>query len=135
MTQYTESSPAKIRLRVAACHEAREDGKTWSFYVINDSDVVLDSVSLESVAHEWGDVSHGKAPDFRVRDLSPGEHALIWREDEDEFRIDLSVLVRSGTRQVRLTFEFPKLYQQHQNLRRVPGLGRFKRGWCASAEA
>jgi hypothetical protein len=120
----------RIRCRVVACREAASDGKGWSFYLINDCDAPLDSASLYRVGSEWGDFGNSEATDVRICGLAPGAHALIWRDD-GEFRTELSLLVRAGGREVRLSFEFPKLYIQ-RNLSLVAGLG--KRGWAESAE-
>jgi hypothetical protein len=65
-----------------------------------------------------------------VSNLAPGAHALIWRDD-GEFRTELSLLVRAHDREVRLSFEFPKLYLQ-KNLTLVDAVG--KRGWQVAAE-
>jgi hypothetical protein len=120
----------RIRCRVAACREAPAGGNEWSFYLINDGDAPLDSAALYRVSTEWGDFGNSYAADVRVNGLAPGAHALIWRDD-GEFRTELSLLVRAGEREARLSFEFPKLYIQ-RNLRPVDGLGR--PGWEVAAE-
>jgi hypothetical protein len=120
----------RIRCRMAACREALIDGKGWSFYLINDCEAALDSAALFQVSSEWGDCGHTVAADVHVVGLAPGAHALIWRDD-GEFRMELSLLVRVGDREARLSFEFPKLYLQ-KNLTRVDGVG--KRGWVEAAE-
>jgi len=122
-----------IRCRVAACREVLDDGKAWSFYLINDSDAPLDSAVLNQISYEWGDMGNSEATDVRVADLAVGAHMLIWRDDGcgAELRMDLSVLVRMRDREVRLLFEFPKLYLK-TNLPLVAGLG--KPGWQEAAE-
>ena len=119
----------RIRCRVAACRETPEGG-VWGFYLINDGDAPLDSAVLYGVSTEWGDIGHSIVADVRVNDLAPGAHALIWRDD-GEFRTELSLLVRVGVREVRLSFEFPRLYVK-KDLPPVPGLGRS--GWAEAAE-
>ena len=120
----------RVRCRVAACREELADGKGWSFYLINDCAAPLDSAVLNQVSSEWGDCGHTETADVHVTGLAPGAHALIWRDD-GEFRTELSLLVRVGDREVRLSFEFPKLYRQ-KNLTLVDGVG--KRGWEEAAE-
>lgn len=120
----------RIRCRVAACREPPDGGGEWRFYLINDGGAPLDSAELYRVSTEWGDLGHSRATDVRVGGLSPGGHALIWRDD-GEFRIELALLVRAGGREARLTFEFPRLYRQTE-LPRVRGLGR--RGREVAAE-
>ena len=120
----------RIRCRVAACSEALADGKGWNFYLINDCEAPLLSAVLIRVSSEWGDRGHSEAPDVHVIGLAPGAHALIWRDD-GEFRIELTLLVRVADREVRLSFEFPKLYLQ-KNLTQVDGMG--KRGFEKLAE-
>ena len=123
-----------IRCRVAACREALDDGKEWSFYLINDNAAPLDLAVLREIGYEWGDWGNSEAADVRVTDLAPGAHALIWRDDGSgaELRTELSLEVRVGGREVRLQFEFPKLYRK-KNLQVVEGLG--KPGWQVAAES
>jgi hypothetical protein len=120
----------RIRCRVAACRDASAAGNGWGFYLINDGDAALDSAVLYRVSSEWGDMGNSVAADVHVTALAPGAHALVWRDD-GEFRTELSLLVRAGGREARLSFEFPKLYLQ-KNLRPVGGLGKL--GWEEAAE-
>jgi hypothetical protein len=120
----------RIRCRVAACREPSVGAGGWRFYLINDGDVPLASAALYGVSTEWGDFGHRQSVDVLVTGLAPGAYAPIWRDD-GELRLTLSLLVRAGGREVRLEFEFPKLYIQ-RNLRHVSGLGKL--GWEESAE-
>ena len=120
----------RIRCRVAACREPPAGGGQWCFYLINDADAPFESAELYQVSTEWGDFGHSQAVDVRVGGLAPGAHALIWRDD-GEFRIELALRVRAGGREVRLAFEFPRLYRQ-TDLPLVRGLGR--RGMDVAAE-
>ncbi len=122
-----------IRCRVTACREALDDGKEWSFYLINDSDAPIDLAELYSIDYEWGDWGNSEATDVRITGLAPGANALIWRDDGSgaELRMELSLRVQVRGREVRLQFEFPKLYLQ-SNLPLVDGLG--KPGWQVAAE-
>ncbi len=70
-----------IRCRVAACRESLNDNKEWSFYLLNDSNNSLDLVVLYEVGYEWGNYGDSEVVDIRVTDLTPGDHALIWRDD------------------------------------------------------
>ena len=121
-----------VRCRVAACREMLGDGNTWSFYLINDSDAALDSAVLLTVGYEWGDLGSSKTCNVRVHGLAPGANVRIWRDDDSgaEVRMDLSLLVHMRGREVRLQFEFPKLYLQ-RTLPMVEGLG--KPGWQEAA--
>lgn len=123
-----------IRCRIAAYREVLDDGKEWSFYLINDSAAPLDLAVLYEIGYEWGDMGNSEAADVRITDLAPGAHALVWRDDGSgaELRMELSVRVQVRGREARLRFEFPKLYIQ-RNLQVVGGLG--KRGWQVAAEA
>jgi len=122
-----------IRCRVAACREVLDDGKEWSFYLINDSKAPLDSAVLDQISYEWGDLGNNELADVQVTGLGAGAHALVWRDDGSgaELRMDLSLVVRIGDREVRLLFEFPKLYRK-TSLPLVEGLG--KPGWQEAAE-
>lgn len=118
-----------IRCRVAACREDMGDTSAWSFYIINDTDVQLDSAVLYQVASEWGDFGHTVAADVRITGLAPGAHALLWRDD-GELRTELSLRVQASGRAVQMRFEFPRLYNQ-RDLQVVDGLG--KPGWQEAA--
>jgi hypothetical protein len=127
------TTSAPIRCRVAACREILSDDNLWSFYLINDSDAPLESVVLNQVGYEWGDLGNSASANVRITGLAAGAHALIWRDDSSaaEVRMDLSLTVRMGNREARLLFEFPKLYLQ-KKLPLVEGLG--KPGWQEVAE-
>jgi hypothetical protein len=122
-----------IRCRLAACREALGDGNEWSFYLINDSAVPLERATLYEVDYEWGDFGNSEAADVSIANLAPGAHALIWRDDGSgaELRMTLSLRVHADGREVRLQFEFPKLYRL-RDLPEVAGLGQ--RGWEVAAE-
>jgi hypothetical protein len=66
-----------IRCRVAACRETLDDGKEWSFYLINDSNAPLDLAVLYDISYEWGNWVNSQVADVRVTGLTPGAHALI----------------------------------------------------------
>ena len=123
-----------VRCRVAACRESLDDGKVWSFYLLNDNDFSLDEVVLYEVGYEWGDWGNSESANVRVTDLAPGGHVLIWRDDGSgaELRMDLSLQVQIGSHSTRMQFEFPKLYRM-KNLQMVEGLD--KPGWEESAQA
>jgi len=123
---------APIRCRMAACREALDDGKAWSFYLLNDSEIALDSVVLHAVGYEWGDFGNSEAADGRIADLAPGANALVWRDDGNgaELRMDLSLRVTARGQEARLRYEFPRLYRL-KNLPLVEGLG--KAGWLGTA--
>ena len=115
-----------IRCRVAACCEALDDGKSWSFYLINDCDAPLDLAELYAIGLEWGGMPFiPVAANVRIVGLAPGAHALIWRDDGNgaELCMELSLRVQLRSREVTLKFEFPKLYL-HRNLPRVDELGK-----------
>ena len=122
-----------VRCRMAACREKLDDGKQWSFYLINDNAVSIDTAVLYEVAYEWGDWSNDELTDVRITSLAPGGHIVIWRDDGSgaELRMELSVQVQLGGSTVRLQFEFPKLYRL-RNLPLVEGLD--KPGWQVAVE-
>jgi hypothetical protein len=114
-----------IRCRVVACPEAFEDGKSWSFYLINDSDEVLDVAVLETFGHEWGDFGNSVHPEVKVTDLAPGNNALIWRDDDEELRMWCTLKVQVAAREAELLFEFPILYKRRSGgLPVVQSLGK-----------
>ncbi len=121
----------EIHCRVAACPEHLGDDKEWSFYLLNDSRSPLDVVVLKTFGHEWGDVGHTEHPNVKVTDVAPGANALIWRDNDDELRMWLTLLVRVHEREVEFLLEFPMLYKRKGNLPVVAGLA--KPGWAVSA--
>lgn len=123
-----------VRCRVAACREPLDDGRVWSFYLLNDNDFSLDEVVLYEVGYEWGNWDNSESTDVRVTGLAPGGHVLIWRDDGSgaELRMDLSLQVKIGGHSTRMQFEYPKLYRK-KNLQMVEGLN--KPGWQESAQA
>jgi hypothetical protein len=103
-----------ISCRMVACREALDDGKEWSFYLINDTAYVVDSVVLYQVCYEWGDFGSSEAADVRVSGLAPRAHALLWRDDGSGAELNMDLLVRwcAANNEMRLRFEFPKLYRK-----------------------
>lgn len=122
-----------IRCRIAACKEDLDDGKRWSFYLINDSDAALDSAVLKKIDYEWGDWGNSETTNVCITHLEPQAHVLIWRDDGSgaELRMDLTLLVLMSDCEALLQFKFPKLYRK-TNLPLVDGLG--KHGWQEVAE-
>jgi hypothetical protein len=114
--------PMPLRCRVAACNEPASDGLSWHFYLINDSDVAFDVVTMERVVSEWGDMSHTEAGESILPGLAPGKHVLLWRDD-GELRVEVFVRVVAGGREARSSFEFPRLYRRKE-LPLVEGLGK-----------
>lgn len=119
-----------IRFRLAACPESIGDGKGWSFYLLNDSDIALDSVLLKTFGHEWGGVSHTEHPNVQVTGLPPGAHVRLWRDNDDEVRMWATLIVRVGASEAEWEASFPLLYKRVDELTVVAGLG--KPGWEAS---
>jgi hypothetical protein len=113
-----------IRCRVAACPEYLGDGNAWSFYLLNDGAVPLDSVVLTTFGHEWGDVGHAKYPEATVTHVAPGTSSLIWRDNDDELRMWLGLRVLAGDRETELIAEFPLLYSRKDSLGLIAGLGK-----------
>jgi hypothetical protein len=56
---------------------------------------------------------------------------LIWRNNDNELRMWLTLLVRVRDREVELLLEFPKLYKRKGGLPLVADL--FNPGWMVSA--
>ena len=122
----------RVQCRLAACRQSLDDGNEWSFYLINDTDVLFDLVVLDEIGYEWGDIGSSEAVDVRITNLAPADHALIWRDDGSgaELRMDLSLRLLMRGDEVQLLFEFPKLYRKTR-LPLVDGLG--KPGWQETA--
>jgi hypothetical protein len=118
---------------VAACRESLQDGRAWSFYLINDGDTPIDLAVLGEIDYEWGDFGNSETADVPVADLAPGANALIWRDDGSgaELRMTLNLRLRVQGREVSRQFEFPKLYRL-RDLPVVDGLG--KPGFAVTAE-
>ncbi len=125
--------PDNILCRVVACPERLGDGQSWSFYLLNDTQVPFEEVVLHQVGYEWGGAGNYHATDVRMTNLAPTHHALLWRDDGEgaELRIQLSLSVKLGARQARLKFDFPKLYRI-KSFPFVEGFGR--KGWPIAAK-
>jgi hypothetical protein len=110
---------------MAACREALDDGKVWSFYLINDAAQAVASLMLDQVCYEWGDFNNSEPAGVHVAGLAPGASALLWRDDGSgaELRMAFSVRLIAGGVETHLHFEFPKLYQK-RDLPLVAGLGK-----------
>jgi hypothetical protein len=114
-----------IRCRVVACPETFDDGKSWSFYLINDGDAPLDAAVLETFGHEWGDFGDSVHPDVKVTDLASGKSTLIWRDNDEELRMWLTLKVHVAACEAELLFEFPMLYRRRNGgLPIVQSLGK-----------
>jgi hypothetical protein len=122
-----------VHCRVAACRESLNDGREWSFYLINDGAAPIDLAVLSEIDYEWGDFGNSETEDVTVADLAPGANALIWRDDGSgaELRMTLNLRLHVQGREVSLQFEFPKLYRL-RDLPAVDGLG--KPGFAVTAE-
>ena len=121
----------EVRCRVAACPEALGDGMEWSFYLFNDGSMPLDLVVLKTFGREWGDIGDTKHPNVKVTDIGAGASVLIWRDNDEELRMWLEVLVQVQNHEASLLVEFPMLYKRRGNLPLVAGLD--KPGWVVSA--
>ena len=99
---------SELRCHVIATRET--GGSVWSFYLVNDGESAIGEATLEAVNYEFGDAYRGgETPNKIVRNLAPGERALVWTDDgSSEMRTDLWVRIAS----VKLLFEFPRLYRQ-----------------------
>jgi hypothetical protein len=127
-----ERNNEPIYCRVVACREALNDGKEWSYYLINDSRASIDLAVLDEISYEWGDFGNTEMADVHVANIAPGAYVLIWRDDGGgaELRMEFSLLLKMRDREARLRFEFPKLYRL-TNLPLVESLG--KPGWQVAA--
>jgi hypothetical protein len=124
-------STLPMSFRIAACPEISDQGHEWSFYVINDSNVPLDRIVLETFEHEWGihsDISH---PNVEITNVASGAHAFLWREKDNEFRMLLYLCVHSGEGETRYYVKFPTLYSRRNELPLLDELN--KSGWAAPA--
>lgn len=117
----------EIHCRVAACPEACGDDKEWSFYLLNDGSRPLERVVLKTFGHEWGDFGDAVHPDVEIANVGPGTHVLIWRDNDHELRMWLTLAVRIDDREADFLVEFPMLYRRKGNLPLVEQLG--KHGW------
>lgn len=122
----------EIRCRVAACPEMLGDDKEWSVYLINDGSRTLERVLLKTFGHEWGDFGDAIHPNVEVTDVAPGTHALIWRDNDHELRMWLTVAVRIDGDETDFLVEFPMLYKRKGQLPLVEPLG--KPGWIVECE-
>jgi len=119
------SSKPSVACRLVACREQLEDGKDWSFYLINDSVAPFRDVFLERVSSEWGSMHAVEVANVSHGDIEVGGHGLLWRDDGSgaEFRMSAHVRLESAALTVVLSFDIPKLYRRRE-LPIVTGLGK-----------
>ncbi len=112
-------------LVAAAPLDPPQGGKCWSFYLINDTSVPIDSALLKEVGYEWGDFGNATNPEAEFGPIAPGGCLEIWRDDDSaaELRMWLTLLIRAAAAERTLTVEFPKLYLV-RNLSPIPVLGK-----------
>ena len=118
---------ADIRCRAAACLENLGDDKEWSVYLLNDGTRALSRVVLKTFGHEWGNFGDAVHPSVEVTDVSPGSHVLLWRDNDHELRMWLTLAVWVDDRETEWLVEFPMLYRSKDTLPLVESLG--KPGW------
>ena len=120
-----------IRCRMVAC---RDDGSSWTFYLVNDNDFSLDEAILYEVNYEWGDWGSSEPADVHLAGLASGGNAKIWRDSGSgvELRMELCLRIRHAGRMAQMKFEFPKLYRK-KDLPVVNSLDR--PGWQEFGEA
>jgi hypothetical protein len=101
-------------------------GNDWAFYFINNTDIPLESLVLEHVDYEWGDMGNSQDVNRQVGPVKARGVLLAWRDDSDaaELRTDLTFQARSARGQHGMTFEFPKLYRNTENSLTAPLLGK-----------
>jgi hypothetical protein len=94
-------------------------------YLKNDSSVKLESVVLEKIGFEWGDVGTYTEEEKDFGSVAPGSHILIWRDDDasPELRMDAWLRVRWESGEQRLLFEFSRLYMDRDGIPVIPELG------------
>ena len=101
-----------IHCRMVAVPEALDDGKSWSFYLLSDTDTTLEA-TLTRIEYEWGDMPASEMPPDAPATVAPRGVARLWRDDGTgaEVRQEHHVRVRNSDGERHLTFEFPKLYR------------------------
>ena len=117
----------EMRCLVAACPEALGDDNEWSFYLLNDGRRSLNRVVLKTFGHEWGDFGDAVHPNVEVTKVAPGAHVRIWRDNDHELRMWMTLAVWINDLETDFLVEFPLLYRSHSTLPVVEWLG--KPGW------
>ena len=120
-------------LRLAACREACGDGKEWSFYLINDGQLILKWATLVEARYEYAGQETTEQVNARDTALRPATFALMWRADGDgaEFRQNQLLEFATEADEGSVLFEFPRLYRKRE-FALVSGLD--KPGWDAYAK-
>jgi hypothetical protein len=86
------------------------DDHRWAFHVINNDDVPIDSVVVESVHYTWGDNGNSEAVGTRSGPIAPGASVEIYREIDTEMRTGLVLVVTSAGQTDRVYAEVGRLY-------------------------
>lgn len=96
----------------------------WLFHFINDTEVPIESVEVQRVDYEWGDMGNGQEVGRRFGPIAPGASVEIYKETDTEVRTSLTLRVRSSRGEQRILAEFGKLYRTPSQPVRIPVLGR-----------
>ncbi len=96
----------------------------WAFHVVNDSDEAIESLIVESVDYEWGDMGNREAVGKRFGPIAPRTALEVHRETDTEVRTSLTLLVRGPSGERRVVAEFGKLYRARGPLVTIPILDR-----------
>ena len=117
------SEPNSISCRAAACIERLDDGKEWSICILNDESFAIDRVTLLSFGHSVGGSGSIEEIGLEIRDFPAGGWLRVWRDDDHEMRMYMTVLFEVRGQEHKLLADFPKVYRRKPNFPIVEPIG------------
>lgn len=112
-----------FQCRAAACVERLDDGKEWSIFLLNDENFIFDRIQLISFGHSGGGDGSFEETDLEIHDFPAGKWIHVWRDDDFEMRMHMTILIEAYERRQKLMADFPKLYRRKKSLLPFDGIG------------
>ena len=110
---------------VAATPIDPPDGEwCWRFHFVNNSEEPVESVVVDRVDYEWGDMGNGEAVGAWFGPVPPRSSVEIYKEIDTEVRTSLTLTVRGPAGSQRIVAEFGKLYSTPGNVVPIPIVDR-----------
>lgn len=103
--------------------ERLDDGKEWSIFLRNDENFIFDNVHVIGFGHSFGGGGSAKETDLAIRPFPIGKWINVWRDDDFEMRMHMTVRIEADGRKRKFMADFPKLYRRKKNLPPVEGIG------------
>jgi hypothetical protein len=104
--------------------EPPEGDRCWAFLFVNDSEVAVESLVVESVDYEWGDIGHRTPLGTRFGRIAAGAAIELLKETDTEVRTSVTLRISGPEGQQRCVAEFGRLYRGRGPFVPIPVLNR-----------